>query len=116
MVSAGVLPAVSDVMYAAMPGEEMLCPNQLGVPYTMKLAVCVLPDLVVKLALMVALVPIAFAALNQLLGTFAEYRRVHLAPLGPRCEFEVMVKEEAPGRLALMLSDGFDTSELPCSS
>ena len=62
MVSAGVLPAASDVMYAAMPADDTLSANQLGVPKTWKADVSVLPP--PKVARMVAVEPAALAAPN----------------------------------------------------
>jgi hypothetical protein len=102
-------------MYAAMPADEMVLLNQLGVPNTIVLEACAPPPL--RRVLTVAVEPDTLAVLNQLVGTVAEYRLVHAAPLGPRSPNEVTLSwEGTPDRLALMVSAGLETSEYPTSS
>jgi hypothetical protein len=101
-------------MYPAMPADEMVSENQLGWPYTWNVAVWVLPPL--RAALIVAVEPAALAVLNQLLGMVVWYRRVYFAPLGPRDCLLVMLRSDAPRRLAPMVRLALDTSEWPNSS
>ena len=107
-----MLPALSDVVYAAMPADERRESNHMGVPYTVSAAACVSPPS--SLVLTVAVEPVSLAALNQLAGTLTEYRRVRL--LTPRSVYELKLRSGAPASDAVMVSGTLDTSESPYSS